>query len=162
MRNFIRKHQSFVSYTFFGTLASGVNLIVFHILYQNIGINYVVANVISYICGMLVTFFTNKRLVFHSEYDSVKKLIREFLSFCNGRLFSFFLDNFIMVVGIGIFPVNADLLKIIDQCIVGILNYFFSIWFIFNTTNRFQVNVLSKRQHDKTREESNPDRDELN
>ena len=78
MKNFIRKHQSFVSYTFFGTLASGVNLIVFHILYQNIGINYVVANVISYICGMLVTFFTNKRLVFHSEYDSVKKLIREF------------------------------------------------------------------------------------
>jgi hypothetical protein len=64
-----------------------------------------------------------------------------------------------MVVGIGIFPINADLLKIIDQCIVGILNYFFSKWFIFNTTNRFQVNVLSKRQHDKTREEPNPDRD---
>ena len=77
MKNFIRKHQSFVSYTFFGTLASGVNLIVFHILYQNIGINYVVANVISYICGMLVTFFTNKRLVFHSEYDSVKKLLEK-------------------------------------------------------------------------------------
>ena len=66
---------------------------------------------------------------------------------------------FIMVVGIGIFPINADLLKIIDQCIVGILNYFFSKWFIFNTTNRFQVNVLSKLKHDKTREEPNLDRD---
>ncbi len=148
MKKFIRKHRSFISYTFFGTMASGVNLIVFHILYQNAGVNYLVANVISYIFGMLVTFFTNKRLVFHSEYDSVRKVIREFLSFCNVRLLSFFLDNFIMVAGIRMFPINSDLLKIIDQCLVGILNYFFSKWFIFNTTQRFTKNLLLRhRRH---------------
>lgn len=148
MKKFIRKHRNFISYTFFGTMASGVNLIVFHILYQNAGVNYLVANVISYIFGMLVTFFTNKRLVFHSEYDSVRKVIREFLSFCNVRLLSFFLDNFIMVAGIRMFPINSDLLKIIDQCLVGILNYFFSKWFIFNTTQRFTKNLLSRhRRH---------------
>lgn len=145
MKKIIQKHQSFIAYAFFGVLASGVNLLVFHILYQNLDFNYLIANVISYICGMLVTFFTNKKMVFHSAYDSFAKVVKEFVSFCNVRLLSFLLDNFIMVVGIEFLPLNADLLKIFDQMLVGLLNYYFSKWFIFNTTQKFEKNILHKK-----------------
>ncbi|SEM70163.1 Putative flippase GtrA (transmembrane translocase of bactoprenol-linked glucose) [Ligilactobacillus sp. WC1T17] len=145
MKKIIQKHQSFIAYAFFGVLASGVNLLVFHILYQNLDFNYLIANVISYICGMLVTFFTNKKMVFHSAYDSFTKVAKEFVSFCNVRLLSFLLDNFIMVVGIEFLPLNADLLKIFDQMLVGLLNYYFSKWFIFNTTQKFEKNILHKK-----------------
>ena len=56
MKNFIRKHQSFVSYTFFGTLASGVNLIVFHIIMSFLFSEFFYMNRIVLFSSLLICF----------------------------------------------------------------------------------------------------------
>ncbi len=39
-----------------------------------------------------------------------------------------------MFTGVQLLALYKDLAKILDQLICGILNYFFSKWFIFKTT----------------------------
>lgn len=129
-----RKYQNFFSYTFFGTLASAINVILFHILEKDLGFNYLLANCLAYIVAIIFTFVTNKHWVFASKNTTLKQTLQEFVSFCNVRLFSFILDLGLMFTGVQLLALYKDLAKILDQLICGILNYFFSKWFIFKTT----------------------------
>lgn len=140
MKKLFIKYRGFISYTFYGTLASLINLLVFHILAENCHIYYLIANVVAYIIAIIFTFITNKYYVFHSSFDSWPKFVHEFVTFINVRLFSFGLDMGLMVLGIHFIPHHPDLVKFIDQVLVGILNYYFSKWFIFRTTDRWLWN----------------------
>lgn len=155
MKEFISKHWSFISYTIFGTLASLINLIVFHVMSENMHIYYLIANVVAYIIAMAFTFITNKIYVFNSKFKSWRNLVHEFLAFVNVRFFSFLLDTGIMIAGVHMFAGHPDLAKIFDQIFVGILNYYFSKWFIFRTTDRFSWNKLKwiKREEEIEKEE---------
>ncbi len=134
MKKFYRKYQNFFAYTFFGTLASAINVVLFHILEKDLGFNYLIANCLAYIVAIIFTFVTNKHWVFASKNTPFKQTLQEFASFCNVRLFSFILDIGLMFTGVQLLALYKDLAKILDQLICSILNYFFSKWFIFKTT----------------------------
>lgn len=131
MKNFYQRYQNFFSYTFFGTLAGALNILLFHQLEQK-GINYLLANIIAYIIALLFTFVTNKYLVFETKHHSLKQTFRELISFLNVRFFSFLLDLGLMFLGVQVLLLYKDLAKLIDQIVCGILNYFFSKWLIFD------------------------------
>lgn len=137
MKQFIHRHSDFFSYTFYGFLASAINVVVFHQLVKVMGLHlYLVANICAYIVAMLFTFMTNKLFVFHSAFRPWEHTFHEFTSFCGVRTMSFLLDSLFMIVGIQFFHGQKDFVKIFDQVCVGIVNYFFSKWFIFETTEK--------------------------
>lgn len=131
MKKIFQKYQILLTYTFFGSLASLLNLLLFHVLDQRYGVNYLFANVIAYIVAIIFTFVTNKYWVFASKKTPLKQTLKEFTSFCNVRFFSFILDLLLMFAGVQVLAIYKDLAKLIDQLICGILNYFFSKWLIF-------------------------------
>lgn len=124
-----KKYESVISYLFFGGLTTLINIGVFDWL--NHSMNYQIANVLAWLASVIFAFVTNKLWVFNSKSMAWKTFLWETLTFFFFRLLSLVVDQLIMYVGISLLSGNPLIVKIIDNVIVVILNYFFSKWIIF-------------------------------
>lgn len=127
--NLFKKYQAIISYLFFGGLTTLINIGVFGWL--NLHMNYQIANVLAWLAAVIFAFITNKLWVFNSKSMAWRTFLWETLTFFSFRLLSLAVDQFIMFVGISLLAGNPLIVKIIDNAIVVILNYFFSKWIIF-------------------------------
>ncbi|MBU7446781.1 MULTISPECIES: GtrA family protein [Lactiplantibacillus] len=124
-----RRYQSVLSYLIFGGLTTVINFIVFGIFDQFWP--YWIANTIAWLLSVLFAYVTNKRWVFESHTPTFRAVLAEMTSFFGFRLLSYFVDQGIMIVGISVLHGNSLLVKLIDQIIIVLLNWFFSKLFIF-------------------------------
>jgi Predicted membrane protein len=122
-------------YCLFGFLASIINIVVFDLSHNNLGIPLWLANTIAWLISNFFSFFVTKIYVFKSEMENIKKMFKEGSFFLLSRIFSLIFDDFFMIVAVMIFPWNNLIIKAIDQLIVGLFNYF-SSKLIFNYNNR--------------------------
>ncbi|UQS82109.1 GtrA family protein [Bombilactobacillus folatiphilus] len=128
----IKKYEKVWSYLFFGGLTTLINLVVFNVLYtwQHL-LGYQLANVLAWFLSVLFAYITNKRYVFDSHQNSQQAMRTELFSFFFFRVLSLVLDLLIMQIGVGILQQNAFWVKLVDNVLVVIANYFFSKIFIF-------------------------------
>lgn len=119
-----------ILYVVFGVLTTVVNLAVFYILASIIKLNENLANVLAIMTSVIVAYFTNKDMVFHSEAKGFKERIREFLKFVAGRLVT-------MVIEWGgcallfLTPIPQMVSKLGMTVVIVILNFFISKFFAF-------------------------------
>ncbi|WP_208422004.1 GtrA family protein [Latilactobacillus fragifolii] len=123
IKRLLFKYRDFLTYTVFGCLASLVNIFTYWVFRHTIIWQYLLANTMAWLVANLFGFFTNKSLVFQSKYTTLGAVCREVLSFFFFRSVSFFLDNGLMIVAISFLGWQSMPAKIIDQLIVGIVNY---------------------------------------
>lgn len=123
IKRLVFKYRDFLTYTIFGFLASLVNIFTYWVFRHTIIWPYLLANTMAWFVANLFGFFTNKSLVFQSKYTTFGAVCREVLSFFFFRGVSFFLDNGLMIVAISFLGWQSMTAKIIDQLIVGIVNY---------------------------------------
>lgn len=123
IKRMIFKYRDFFTYTVFGFLASIVNIATYWVFRHTLIWPYLLANTMAWLIANLFGFFTNKSLVFQSKYTNFRALFQEIISFFFFRGVSFFLDNGLMIVGISMLGWHSMTAKIIDQLIVGIVNY---------------------------------------
>lgn len=124
-----RRYHAVLAYLFFGGLTTVVNYVVFGI--TNLWTPYLVANTIAWLLSVLFAYVTNKRWVFDAQTPTTGALLKELFSFFGFRLLSYFIDQLIMIIGISWLGGNPWLVKLIDQVIIVVLNWFFSKLFIF-------------------------------
>lgn len=130
-----KKYQSQIAYLFFGGLTTLINLITFAVANYWWHWNYQVATVLAWIISVLFAYITNKLWVFASHTSGLKEIVKEMVSFFGFRLLTLLFEFVIMFVGISLLHGNAMLVKVIDQIIVIVSNYFFSKWYIFKATD---------------------------
>lgn len=82
-----------------------------------------VVNTVAFIISNLFSFFVNKELVFTQNLDDRHGVLYQLGMFFLYRLLSLIPDNIIMVVGLSWLHWNTLLVKIIDQIMVGLINY---------------------------------------
>ena len=147
--------QEIVLYVFFGVLTTVVNLFTFFLfkklfisigwsgVLSNIlpegskaaeiigGSEYLDANCIAWVVGVVFAFVTNKIWVFESKSWSPSVAGKEFAGFMSARLFSFAVETAMMFVMVSLLSLNDLLAKIIVGVVVIIMNYVFSKLFIF-------------------------------
>ncbi|GEK28296.1 GtrA family protein [Furfurilactobacillus siliginis] len=126
-----QQYQSVIAYLFFGGLTTVINIGVFFLLTIPLHVNYQVSNVIAWFLSVLVAYLTNKVWVFGSKYSTVGAFFREMGSFFFFRILTLAIDALILYVGISLLRGNVLIVKIIDQLVVVVVNYFFSKWFVF-------------------------------
>ncbi|CAM3139646.1 GtrA family protein [Lactiplantibacillus plajomi] len=124
-----RRYHAVLAYLFFGGLTTVVNYVVFGI--TNLWTPYLVANTIAWLLSVLFAYVTNKRWVFDAQTSTTGAVLKEVTSFFGFRLLSYFIDQLIMIIGISWLGGNPWLVKLIDQVIIVVLNWFFSKLFIF-------------------------------
>lgn len=120
--------KELVSYVIFGILTTVVNIVVYYLFGDILGVNYVISNIIAWFLSVLFAYVTNRIWVFESKNDNI---LREVVLFFGGRAFSGVVDTLLMVLFIEVLLVGDFISKIIIQIIVVILNYVISKLIVF-------------------------------
>lgn len=119
----IKRHRNLWVYMIFGFIAAIINTVVFmalHTWWHNV---MVVSNTVAFIISNLASFYFNQKAVFINNVDHDHTTWHKLIVFFTYRVISLIPDTLIMLVGLSWLHLNALLVKIIDQILVGIFNY---------------------------------------
>lgn len=137
MKELFNKYKEIIMYLIFGVLTTVISLIVYYaltytILNPNNSIYLQIANILSWIAGVLFAYFTNRKYVFESKNENK---LKEFISFVGARVTTLILDMIIMGVGVSLLHGNDKILKLISQVLVIVGNYVLSKLIVFKKKN---------------------------
>ena len=130
-REYLEKYRELLLYGIFGVLTTLINIVVYSLCYERLGISNVASNVVAWILSVLFAFITNKIWVFDSKSMEVSVLLKEAVSFFGCRLATGLLDLAIMYVTVDVMTWNSMLMKCISNVIVIVVNYIASKLVIF-------------------------------
>jgi len=127
------KYREIIMYLIFGVLTTVISLIVYYLLVYTIlnpenALQLQIANIISWVAGVVFAYITNRSVVFQSKNENK---LKEVGSFVLARVATLIMDMTIMFVGVTLFHVNDKILKLISQVVVIVSNYVFSKLFVF-------------------------------
>ena len=125
---FYKKYKEMLLYLFFGGLSFIVSIACFNV---GMGINELIANILSWIITVMFAFLTNRVWVFQSPTDSVQAFIKQMFVFYSGRVITLVVEEAILLVFITWLGFNSMLIKVIAQVIVIVLNYVISKLVVF-------------------------------
>ena len=131
--NIYNKYREVINYLIFGFLTTVISLLVYYILVFTIidphnPILLQVANIISWIVGVIFAYVTNRRYVFNSKNQNK---VKEASKFVIARIITLIMDMLIMFIGVTILKYNDKIIKIISQILVIVSNYLFSKIIVF-------------------------------
>lgn len=130
-----------IRYLFFGALTTIIGCVSYALL-VHLGIDINISNILSWFCGALFAFITNKWFVFKSKLLQIKILIYELGSFFGGRAFTgiltWVLFPFLYFIGIDqtLFGINGFLAKLVTAVIEILINWAFSKYIVFIKKNK--------------------------
>ena len=127
---FYVKYKEPLLYLFFGGLTTLISIFVFWLFNSPLGLNELVANLISWLLAVLFAFLTNKTWVFQSGGQE-KGFLSLMLSFYAGRLVTLGVEELLLLVFITWLGFNSMAVKIVAQIVVIILNYVISKLLVF-------------------------------
>lgn len=136
----LKKYQETIAYLFFGVVATALNIVLYHVFTNMLGLSTAVGNIVDTIICVLFQYFTNRIWVFRSGTKGMAA-VREFAQFIGCRAVTAVIDEGIMIVGVDYVVKNLvaapmqDLagvgVKVLANVIVVVLNYIFSKLFVF-------------------------------
>ena len=133
MKNIFNKYKEVIMYLIFGVLTTFFSIAIYWLLTitflnPNSPIQLQIANILSWIGGVLFAYFTNRKYVFESKN---KNKFKEFSSFVGARVITLLFDMAFMFVFVTILHLNDKVIKLISTFIVIASNYIFSKLFVF-------------------------------
>ena len=128
---FYLKHKEVLLYLLFGGLTTIVSIGSYAWFNVKLGVNELIANVISWIFAVLFAYVTNKIWVFQSRNLKLWELTAELCKFFGGRLFTLLVEEVILFVFITLLHGNSVLVKVAAQFVIVVLNYVISKVFVF-------------------------------
>ena len=131
MKELLLKYKEIIAYLFFGGLTTVVNIVVYFVCTNVLGLNYLVANAISWAAAVAFAYVTNRTWVFESKVRGVSAVLRELTTFVGCRLLSGVMDMAIMFISVDVICIPDSVAKFITQVVVVVLNYIFSKLIIF-------------------------------
>ena len=117
-KEYLEKYRELLLYGIFGVLTTLINIVVYSLCYERLGISNVASNVVAWILSVLFAFITNKIWVFDSKSMEVSVLLKEAVSFFGCRLATGLLDLAIMYVTVDVMAWNSMLMKCIASKLV--------------------------------------------
>lgn len=125
MKRLLIRYKSQLLYALFGTITTIIDIAVYQLCFESLGIPNIPSNVIAWVLSVAFSFVTNKIWVYGSRSIRAKTIIKEFLAYYTGRGISLVAGTAIMVVGVDIFKWDSLVTKLISNIFVVIINYAF-------------------------------------
>lgn len=127
----IKKYRSVITYGVFGVLTTVINIVIYNLCYNSVGMSNTLSNVMAWIVAVTFAYLTNKVWVFESTSWKWEVLKREVMAFISCRLATGVLDIVIMFICVDVLGMHALFMKVISNVLVIVLNYVFSKLVIF-------------------------------
>jgi putative flippase GtrA len=124
----IKFDRELVLYVVFGAFTFFVNIAVYFLFEDVLGVNYLISNIIAWFFSVLFAYITNRIWVFESKSPNI---LKEMALFFGGRIFSGVVDTALMYLFIDVMMIGDTISKIVVQIIVIVLNYIFSKLIVF-------------------------------
>ncbi|MFT3951501.1 MAG: GtrA family protein [Oscillospiraceae bacterium] len=132
---FYRSNKSVLMYLFFGGLTTVVGIGSFWFFADGvIGLNELIANVISWIFAVTFAFWTNRIWVFQSPVKTAREFLVQGVNFYAGRLLTLLIETAILGVFVTWLGFSEMPVKILAQVVVLVLNYIISKLYVFRKT----------------------------
>ena len=128
MMEFIKFDRELVLYVLFGAFTFFVNIAVYFLFEDVLGVNYLISNIVAWFFSVLFAYITNRIWVFESKSPNI---LKEMALFFGGRIFSGVVDTALMYLFIDVMMIGDTISKIVVQIIVIVLNYIFSKLIVF-------------------------------
>lgn len=129
--SFYKKYEDVILYLFFGGCTFLVCMISYYICATPLGMNYMVANIISWVIAVLFAYVTNRIFVFKSKVKGLAEILKELWMFVACRISTGVMEIVIMFVGVSLLHFNDLIIKGIAQVLVILSNYVLSKLIIF-------------------------------
>ena len=129
---FYKKNKEMLLYLFFGGLTFVVSVVTYGFFNIGMGLNELIANVMSWVLAVLFAFATNRVWVFQAPTHTITEFLKQMLSFFGGRVVTLVIEEIILLVFITWLGFNSMVVKVIAQVIVIVLNYVISKFFVFS------------------------------
>ncbi|MDD2970550.1 MAG: GtrA family protein [Lachnospiraceae bacterium] len=126
-----KKYEDVILYLFFGGCTFLICMVSYYICAEPLGMNYMVANVISWVVAVLFAYITNRIFVFKSKVRDFTGVIKELWMFIACRLSTGVMEIVIMFVGVSLLKFNDLIVKAVAQVLVILSNYVLSKLLIF-------------------------------
>lgn len=126
-----KKHKEFLLYMFFGAGTTVVSIGTYWLFDGVLGVNELIANVISWIFAVTFAYITNRKWVFAHNARGAKNIISEIFKFFSARGFTLLLEEAILFIFVTLLKCNSLLVKSAAQVLVILLNYIFSKRVVF-------------------------------
>lgn len=126
-----KKNKEVLLYLFFGGLTFIVSIGTYAVFNVFLGINELIANVMSWIFAVLFAFLTNRIWVFQAPTNTIQEFVKQMVSFFGGRLITLAVEEVILLVFITILGFGSMLIKVVAQIVVIVLNYIISKFYVF-------------------------------
>ncbi len=141
IRELYIKYKEIINYLIVGVLTTVVTLAIYYIsvntfLNPEDSIQLQIANIISWIAGVIFAYFTNRKYVFESKE---KNKLKEASKFVVSRIATLLMDMIIMWLGVTILHRNDKIMKLISQVVVIVANYLFSKIFVFKKKTKIKL-----------------------
>lgn len=121
-----------IVYLFFGGLTFFISMISYTCLDVVLGLNELIANILSWTIAVIFAFLTNRKWVFHASEGEKKDFFKQAASFFEGRLLTLGVEELILFVFVTWLQFNSVLIKLIAQFVVIVLNYVISKFWVFH------------------------------
>ncbi len=131
IKNLFRKYREMILYLLFGGLTFLVSIGTYALFNVWMGMNELIANVISWVFAVTFAYITNKIWVFRSRGLDFKATVLEIVKFFGGRIFTLAVEELILFIFITRMHMGSMLVKVVAQVVVIILNYVISKLFVF-------------------------------
>ena len=131
IRELFIKYKSFIFYAIFGVLTTVINIAVYWLCRNVLGLANVPGTVIAWVAAVLFAFITNKLFVFDSKDMSMRVFFSEMIRFFLARIATGILEVLIMFIGVDVLHGPSMVLKVITNIIVIIVNYILSKLLVF-------------------------------
>lgn len=118
----------FIKYSFWGVVSTGLNLVLFYWM-THIGINYMIANALSFFLAVIISYFLNEAFVFQQK--KAKERTQKILKYILVRVISLCADSVILFLCVTIWDKDMMLSKMFSSIVVILSTYFFNKTFIF-------------------------------
>lgn len=131
LRAFGVARREILLYLVFGGLTTAVGVCSYAAFNLWLGINALIANVLSWILAVLFAFFTNRVWVFAARTETVSEFGRQLVRFFGGRIATLLAEEAILAVFVTWLEFDSIAVKLAAQAAVMILNYVISKWIVF-------------------------------
>ena len=128
---FYRSHKEVLLYLLFGGLTFAVSIVSYALFTKVMKVNFMVANVISWILAVSFAYVTNRTCVFKSRATGREAMLKEISKFVSGRIFTLLVEEVVLLVFIKLLHFDSMVVKTAAQVAVILMNYMVSKMWVF-------------------------------
>ncbi|MEN6315408.1 MAG: GtrA family protein [Clostridiaceae bacterium] len=132
LHSILEKCKSLLRFGIVGCINTGIDFLIFTLLYGTFGIDKLVCQVIAYSCGFMNSFIMNKLWTFESKKSKLNTL-KELYRFLFVNLLSLAVSLVILKVFNEFFYINVYVSKIAVIFITQAINYLGYKYWVFKT-----------------------------